>query len=106
MGWEIELGISKVLGKMTGTAEKFAQTKEAMELKSEETFFRWFDVTFDVAALRNKLYLECKAFKLPEDITLEQIVPRFNMKYSLLEQTSQFVNKITKNNTTLTTATD
>ena len=103
MGWDVELTITKILGKMTGTAEKFAQTQEAMNLKSKMEFFRWFDTTFDVAALRNKLYLDCKAFKLPEDITIEQIIPLFKMKYSLLEQTAQYINQTIKNNTTLTT---
>ena len=102
MGWEIGLAITKVLGKMTGTAEKFAQTSEAINLKSEKEFFKWFDITFNVAALRNQLYLQCKAFKITENITLEQIVPIFKMKYNLLQQTSQFVNPIIKKNTTLT----
>ena len=102
MGWSIELGIRKILAKMTGTAEKFAQTTEAMELKSEEQFFSWFDITFNVAALRKQLYLECKSFKLPDNITVEQVVPQFNMKYSLLAQTTQFINPIIKKNTTLT----
>ena len=103
VGWNIELAITKILNKMIGKAEQFAQTREATNLKSEAEFFSWFDITFNVAALRRELYLQCKSWKLPDGITIEQIIPTYTMQYSLLEQTTQYINPTIKKNTTLTT---
>ena len=103
VGWNVELAITKIMNKMTGKAEQFAQTHQATHLKSEADFFKWFDITFNVAVLRRELYLQCKSWKLPEGITIEQIIPTYTMQYSLLEQTTQYINPTIKKNTTLTT---